>query len=362
MGGYLTTVSRSISYDNFGEIAGVIGTDYFISQFGESALQTESESGSIIVNSVGQLIYHSDFGPNSKNPNNLVNVKFKENDGTISGAEPLTLSEIFYQGESLTNKFANILPILRCHDVTGLRTKKTYDIERFVGSQDSISASEFEIKRITGTNAFIITPKNGGTFELLQGSNWKIDKYNWPVVDRNNWATDNLKYDQCENKFLGNDDITACQSPGPSLDISYLGRFDERQGFTGEKVEGLDSCFEYMDSWKDYALYRQAKRGGSPGQFVLYTAIFVVCVILKRSCKEEDGEEEEEEVQANNRTPEVQQFQQPVAEPDFSINPYPEPVVPQPMFFPMPQQMQQQQASPQPIFNINIGNQSENKN
>ena len=94
--GYLTTVSRSVNYNDNGEIAGVIGTDYFISQFGESAVSKSKSS--ILVNSVGQLIYHNDFNLKPE----FVNVKFRESDGSISGAEPLTLSEIKYDGQKLS--------------------------------------------------------------------------------------------------------------------------------------------------------------------------------------------------------------------------------------------------------------------
>jgi len=125
--GYITTVSRTINYDNFGQIAGVIGTDYFISQFGSSVLALTDNKNSIIVNSVGQLIYHNDFNLGKQE---FVNVKFKENDGTISGAEPLTMSEIKFEGQKLSAMLSSAgVSTMRCHDVVGLRTKKNFRFE-----------------------------------------------------------------------------------------------------------------------------------------------------------------------------------------------------------------------------------------
>merc|ERR1719219_2019481 len=91
--------------------------------------------------------------------------------------------------------------------------------------------------------------------------------------------------------------IPACQSPGPSLDTSYLGHFDEKRGFTNQNIEGLDSCFKYMNSWSDYALYRQGKNNrGNFGTFVLIVVVLIVIIVLLRK-----GDDEEEVVEVDER-------------------------------------------------------------
>ena len=93
---YLITISRPVNYNNNGEISGVLGTDYFMSQFGETVLGGSNGYDQMIVDSAGYIIYHPQFD-SSRNPDgqNMINVKFKELDGTISGGEPISVADIW---------------------------------------------------------------------------------------------------------------------------------------------------------------------------------------------------------------------------------------------------------------------------
>ena len=57
----LITVSRTVNFDNNGEIAGVLGTDYFMSQFGETVLSGNTGEDQMIVDAAGYVIYHPQF-------------------------------------------------------------------------------------------------------------------------------------------------------------------------------------------------------------------------------------------------------------------------------------------------------------
>ena len=130
---YLITVSRTVNYNNNGEIAGVLGTDYFMSQFGETVLGGSDGTDQMIVDSAGYIIYHPQFA-SSRNPDgqNMINVKFREADGTISSGEPISVADIWSNEGRLVEVLMNAgIPLMQCHDVINLRTRKTLDFERY---------------------------------------------------------------------------------------------------------------------------------------------------------------------------------------------------------------------------------------
>ena len=130
---YLITVSRTVSYSNNGEIAGVLGTDYFMSQFGETVLGGNNGNNQMIIDSSGYIIYHPQFA-SSRNPEgqNMINVKFREEDGTFSGGEPISIADIYSNEGRLVEVLMNAgVPLMQCHDVINLRTRKTLNFERY---------------------------------------------------------------------------------------------------------------------------------------------------------------------------------------------------------------------------------------
>merc|ERR1712167_191813 len=106
--GYLITVSRTVNYNNNGETAGVLGTDYFLSQFGETVLSESNGYNQMIVDSAGFIIYHPQFS-SARNPEgqNMINVKFRENDGTISDAEAVSVADVWFNGARLLEILIN---------------------------------------------------------------------------------------------------------------------------------------------------------------------------------------------------------------------------------------------------------------
>jgi len=270
--GYLITVSRTVNYNNNGEIAGVLGTDYFMSQFGETVLGGNNGGDQMIIDSAGYIIYHPQFA-SSRNPEgqNMINVKFREEDGTISGGEPISIADIWSNEGRLVEVLMNAgVPLMQCHDVINLRTRKTLDFERYFkenGNVETLTVGGVEITHLVGTNAYVLKNNN---FGLMQSYEWREEKRlerdingeqievqdRWPIVDRAEFVMDSSKYEQCENKFSGGEGIPACQGSSPGLDISYLGRFNWMNGFEKEDVTELDSCFDYMESWDYYAVFR----------------------------------------------------------------------------------------------------------
>lgn len=375
--GYLITVSRTMNYDNNGEISGIIGTDYFVSQFGESALSSTDYKNSIIVDSIGQLIYHSDFNPTNYGgffP--YVNVKFEETDKSISGSEPLTVSEVVYEQSRLSDILKNAqVPIFKCHDITGLRTKATFDLARYFeekGNVESLDINDLKITRLVGTNAFIVSPKKSGfKFSVLHedidfyGNGLKEAKVTddgWPIIKRASWASSNaLTYDQCKNEFSGGDEIPACQGSSPSLDDSYLGKFDKYTGFKNQDIQGLEDCFVYMYSWKDYFLYKED--AGNFGTFSLNKTLIVVLLVigaygLMLLMNVVNDEENEEVTNDNRHTGRLMQgFND---QPKMQAPQYQSVAVsPQPIYQPV---QPVQQTPLQPVFNITVQNNNDNKN
>lgn len=269
---YLITVSRTVSYNNNGEIAGVLGTDYFMSQFGETVLGGNNGNDQMIIDSAGYIIYHPQFA-SSRNPEgqNMINVKFREEDGTFSGGEPISIADIYSNEGRLVEVLMNAgVPLMQCHDVINLRTRKTLNFERYFkenGNAETLTVGGVEITHLMGTNAYILK-KN--SFSLMQNFEWREEERlerdingeqqkvqdRWPIVDRAEFVMDSSKYQQCENKFSGGEVIPACQGSSPGLDISYLGRFNWMTGFEKEDVSELESCFDYMESWDYYAVFR----------------------------------------------------------------------------------------------------------
>merc|ERR1712173_509903 len=131
---------------------------------------------------------------------------------------------------------------------------------------------------------------------------------------------------------------------------SYLGHFDENRGFTNQDIEGLESCFQYMNSWSDYALYRQGRngRGNAPAVFGILVVLIVIIVMSS------GGEEEKETT--------VEETKVVTAQPQVQAQPMMQPVAQPPAYYPAPQPYPQQQQVQQPVFNITIKNDNENKN
>ena len=407
--GYLITVSRTINYNNNGQIAGVIGTDYFVSQFGESVLQSYEKYKAIIIDSTGALIYHSDFYPNNYGgffP--YVNVKFYDSrDKSISGSEPLTLSQVSFGQEIVGDLLLNAgLPTFACHDVTSLKTKKTFDIDKYLKSQqrDEVIISKFRIKRLPGTNAYIMSPRdhtvsvsvshgsiyfkvlhNAPKHNYFGGYKSTPEKYGgYPVVIRPEWATVYNQYDQCENKFFGGDAVPACQAPGPSLDDSYLGKFDQERGFKYQKIEGYQNCFDYMNNWKDYFLYKEDdgkshynnKAAGEVFRGLAFFVVIIVAIIVFKNIAEEETEENPNQnlnepsdgvIRLHKNPTQVannpqQMFQnlrnfKPVMHSNGPASPFP-----QQQFGGAPQPQFGAGAQQQPQFNININTSNKNEN
>ena len=248
----LITVSRTVNFDNNGEIAGVLGTDYFMSQFGETVLSGNTGEDQMIVDAAGYVIYHPQFSSN-RNPegHNLINVKFKEIDGSISDPEPNSVTEIWSENARLADTLLNAgFPLMQCHDVINFRTRKSLDFERYFeenGNVEILKIGGVEISHLEGTNAFIL---KGKKLELMTSNDenfeWSNTTDRWPIIERAQVAMDASNYYQCENKFLGGASIPACQGSSPGLDIGYLGDFNWTTGFSGEDVSKLGSCFGYM--------------------------------------------------------------------------------------------------------------------
>merc|ERR1719186_2336215 len=325
--GYLVTVSRSVNYNNNGETAGVLGTDYFLSQFGETVLSDSNGYNQMIVDSAGYIIYHPQFS-SVRNPEgqNMINVKFRESDGTISDAEPVSVADVWYNGARLVELLINDgVPLMQCHDVINLRTRKTLDLERYFkdnGNAEKLNVGGVEIVHLTGTNAFVL---NGGQFDLIDKYEWieetrferdingKEVKVNdkWPVVERAVFAMDSSNYYQCENRFSGGESIPACQGSSPGLDLNYLGRFSWMRGFEKEDVKNLDSCFDYMGYWDYYAVFRNQESKRSiiwkiVGLIVMVALYFVFC----RGDKEENAEVQSHAAQSMHNTQQEQTQQQ----------------------------------------------------
>merc|ERR1712167_7274 len=110
----------------------------------------------------------------------------------------------------------------------------------------------------------------------INGKQVKV-KDRWPVIQRAEFVMDSSNYQRCENRFSGGENIPACQGSSPGLDISYLGRFDWMQGFEKEDVSELDSCFDFMQYWDFYAIFRNMETKAS---IVSKIALVIVVIIV----------------------------------------------------------------------------------
>jgi len=169
-----------VNFDNNGEIAGVLGTDYFMSQFGETVLSGNTGEDQMIVDAAGYVIYHPQFA-SFRNPDgpNMINVKFKEEDGSISGAEPISVADMWNEkGYSWFDIFSSVcgVPLIQCHDMVNFRTRKTLDFERYFeenGNPEVLKIGDVEISHLKGTNAYVLKGFKGRLFELNTDFEWK---------------------------------------------------------------------------------------------------------------------------------------------------------------------------------------------
>ena len=161
--GYLVTISRSVNYKNNGELAGVLGTDYFVSQFGETLLQGEMHK-SVIVDSIGAVIYHKKFSQDTHRY--WINGRFRNLDGSVSDLEPLTLTELEYNNDHLASYLeSNSVTVMKCHDVVKMQTRKALDLDNFMDGKESVTVGDIVITHLAGTNAYILK-SNAGPINL----------------------------------------------------------------------------------------------------------------------------------------------------------------------------------------------------
>ena len=281
-----------------------------------------------------------------------------------------------------------LIPMKQCHDVINLRTRKTLDFERYFkdnGNVETLTVGGVEITHLAGTNAYVM--KNN-RFVLNENFEWREEdrferdinslltkvKDRWPVVARAEFVMDSTKYQQCENTFSGGEVIPACQGSSPGLDISYLGRFNWFTGFEKEDVSELESCFDYMQSWEYYAVFRNMETKASViMQFIvtifIVLAIFGVYWFLCNNTEEvdygmEEGAKQQQEAAAQQQQMMAHQQQQSMIAQQQQAQANAQMMG---QMNAMQQQMAQQQmraaqAPVAPVMNITIANTNTNKN
>jgi len=314
--GYIITVSRAVRYKGNEEIAGVFGTDYYLKQLGNmfDDVTGYSTTTQLLVDSTGSIIWWDAW---HKEPE-LVNI-FDKTDGVIA----LTLDDISNPVQSGRNKISVAkslvmggMPTLYCHDPLNLFTRRSLDLEGFMGTEEAKTITNGNIKTVTGTNAFIV--KLDFSAEIMT-----VNRTQFPTVDpevesnvtetidfdgfhemagasgffvghlersrsysSNVFLPDALKYDTCENRFLDVDTIPACYPLATALlDYEYLGDMtylaDGSVAFANESTEGLEECFVFMGQWSEYALYPTPLQEQSNNTIIIIFLIIILgCVVV----------------------------------------------------------------------------------
>lgn len=121
--GYVMTVSRAARYKG-GEIAGILGSDYFLKQIGDLFKTTlncgdyQSENECLLVDETGAVIWWEKFRTQPK----YINLKFRRGNGKYETG-PMTLDEIDIEpGVSVAyylTKNMNV-GVMKCHDAIQL--------------------------------------------------------------------------------------------------------------------------------------------------------------------------------------------------------------------------------------------------
>merc|ERR1712159_203462 len=259
--GYVVTITRAVKLDTDAEVAGVLGTDYFVKQLGDmvkSAFDDCVQNECILIDSTGGVVYWDEMVYNVQNMKKSKEINGQKYDVAI------TTDDILIDSKSVTDilKTTHGIKTLKCHDTIHMETRVTLDINIAACSDQSGST----LCPLPNTNVFLFASPGKGTLNTDE-SKMKLK------ASKDDYAV-------CENKYKSLGAIPACQGPPAHLDISFLGAFTTAQGFANEIVTDLDNCYPWMEQWFFYALYPEGVNAASWGRTLKWIGFIVFIAIV----------------------------------------------------------------------------------